>query len=230
MALLVLLVEDNFDLAASVVKYLELKGVECDYAPSGEAGLNLAKENDYDVILLDIMLPGPSGLDICKNLRGAGQDTPILMLTALDTLDDKQAGFTSGTDDYLVKPFAMPELMMRINALARRKSAQARVLKTIDITMHLDSKEAFRGTRRLKLSPTGWALLEILVRESPDVVSRNKLIQAVWGENSPETNVLKVQIYRLRNQLNGESESEPTILHTVSGHGYVLRDEYDTTP
>ena len=228
MALLVLLVEDNFDLAASIVKYLEIKGVVCDHAASGEAGLTLAMEYDYDVILLDIMLPRISGLDLCETLRNKGQDTPVLMLTARDTLDDKQAGFASGTDDYLVKPFDMPELVMRINALARRKSAQARVLKAVDVTMHLDSKEAFRGDRRLSLTPTGWSLLEILVRACPAVVSRNKLIQAVWGENIPESNVLKVQMYNLRRQLN--HESDPPVLHTISGHGYVLKDSYDVTP
>ncbi|MCG8635446.1 MAG: response regulator transcription factor [Desulfobacterales bacterium] len=228
MALFVLLVEDNFDLAASIVKYLELKGVVCDHAASGEAGLNLAKENDYDVILLDIMLPRLSGLDLCETLRNTGQDTPVLMLTARDTLDDKQAGFASGTDDYLVKPFDMPELMMRINALARRRSGQARVLKALDITMHLDSKEAFRGARRLTLTPTGWNLLEILVRACPAVVSRSKIIQAIWGDDVPETNVLKVQIYKLRHQLN--DRYAPPVLYTVSGHGYVLKDGNDGPP
>lgn len=160
MSLLLLLVEDNFDLAATIVHYLKLQGMTCDHAASGEAGLTLAKKYNYDVLLLDVMLPRLSGFEFCETLRKTGQDTPVLMLTARDTLDDKKTGFASGTDDYLVKPFAMPELVMRIKALARRRSAQARVLKKMDITMYLDSREVFKGTRQLNLTPTGWILID----------------------------------------------------------------------
>ncbi len=225
MSLFLLLVEDNFDLATTIVQYLELEGMICDHAASGEAGLSLAQANHYDVLLLDIMLPRLNGLDLCVAIRKAGQDTPILMLTARDTLDDKLAGFASGTDDYLVKPFAMEELIMRIKALARRKSGQVRVLKTLDLTMNLDSKEAFRAGRKLKLTPTGWILLETLIRSNPAVVSRNKLIQAVWGEEIPESNSLKVHLYKLRCQVDKECESP--ILHTIPGHGYVLKKVKD---
>ncbi len=228
MSLFLLLVEDDFDLAGTIVQYLELEGMTCDHAASGEAGLNLARENEYDVLLLDIMLPRMNGLELCEALRNTGQDTPVLMLTARDTLDDKLAGFTSGTDDYLVKPFAMQELIMRIHALARRKSGQAKILNVLDLTMHLDSKEAFLSGRKLALTPTGWILLETLARLSPAVVSRHKLIQAVWGDEIPESNSLKVHLHKLRRQLDGSKESP--ILHTVSTHGYALRrpDESST--
>ncbi len=228
MSLFLLLVEDDFDLAATIVQYLELEGMICDHAASGEAGLNLAKQNDYDVLLLDIMLPRMNGLELCQALRNKGKDTPVLMLTARDTLDDKLAGFTSGTDDYLVKPFDMQELIMRIRALARRKSGQAKILKVFDLTMHLDSKEAFRSERKLALTPTGWILLETLVRLSPAVVSRNKLVQAVWGDEIPESNSLKVHLHKLRKQVDGSKKSP--MLQTIPGHGYVLRrpDEIST--
>jgi len=228
MSYLVLLVEDNFDLAATIVQYLELEGMTCDHAASGEAGLALSRENEYDLILLDIMLPRMTGLDLCQALRRQGRQTPVLMLTARDTLADKLAGFESGTDDYLVKPFDMPELVARIHALARRRSGQARVIRALDLTMHLDAKTAFRGDRTLSLTPTGWTLLETLVRCSPGVVSRRKLVQAVWGDDTPETNSLKVHLHKLRRQVDAP-ETEP-ILHTVPGHGYALRSSDEKSP
>ncbi len=221
MSLFLLLVEDNFDLAETIIQYLELEGMTCDHAASAEAGLNLARENEYDVLLLDIMLPRMSGLDLCDQLRKNGQDMPILMLTARDTLNDKLAGFESGTDDYLVKPFDMPELVVRINALARRRSGQAKVLKALDLTLLLDTRQAFRGNRQLSLTPTGWKLLETLIRSSPGVVSRRKLIQAVWGDDLPETNSLKVHIHKLRRQV--DRAGLPPIVHTIPGHGYAIR-------
>ena len=214
-----LLVEDDFDLSATIVQYLELSGMTCDHAASGEAGLALARKNDYDVLVLDVMLPRISGLEVCKVLRAEGRDTPILMLTARDTLDDKQAGFSSGTDDYLVKPFDMPELVMRIRALARRRSCQARVLSACDITLNLDERQAVRSGRKLTLTPTGWTLLETLVRYSPAVVSREKLVRAIWGDDSPETDSLKVHLHHLRREVNGD---DIPLLHTVPGHGYVI--------
>ncbi len=227
MPLFLLLVEDNFDLAATVIQYLELEGMTCDHAASGEAGLNLARENNYDVLLLDIMLPRLNGLEVCQALRGDGHDTPVLMLTARDTLDDKLAGFDSGTDDYLVKPFDMAELIVRIKALARRKSGQAKVLNALDIAIHLDAGQAFCGERALKLTPTGWILLETLVRSFPSVVSRRKLEQAIWGEDIPESNSLKVHLHKLRQQIN--PPSEPPRLHTIAGHGYALRGDDATS-
>ncbi|HBP2202555.1 TPA: response regulator transcription factor, partial [Pseudomonas aeruginosa] len=121
----VLVVEDNFDLAGTVIDYLEAAGVVCDHARDGQAGLNLARANRYDVILLDIMLPRINGRQVCRQLREAGLQTPVLMLTALDTLQDKLDGFDAGADDYLLKPFELPELLVRLQALSRRRSGQA---------------------------------------------------------------------------------------------------------
>lgn len=217
----ILLVEDNWDLAETIVQYLQLEGMTCDHTASGETGLNLAVENDYDVLLLDIMLPRMSGLDLCTELRKKGKDTPILMLTARDTLEDKLMGFKSGTDDYLVKPFDMPELIVRIKSLAKRRSGQATVLKILDLILYLDRRQAFRGDRELILTPTGWKLLEILVRSSPAVVSRQKLLQTLWGDDIPESNSLKVHLHKLRRQV--DAANEPSILHTIPGHGYVIK-------
>lgn len=223
MSLLVLLVEDNFDLAETIVQYLELDGIICDHAASGEAGLTMVKENGYDVLVLDIMLPQMNGLDLCDLLRKEGNDTPVLMLTARDTLDDKLAGFNSGTDDYLVKPFDMAELIVRIQALSRRKSGQSKVLKALDVALHLDSMEGFRAGRKLNLTPTGWILLESLVRESPAIVSKQKLIQMVWGDDIPESNSFKVHLHKLRKELDGPSDD--SIIQTITSRGYALREK-----
>lgn len=220
MGLFLLLVEDDFDLAETIVQYLELEGMACDHAASGEAGLKLIQQNTYDVLLLDIMLPRLSGLDLCRTLRSQGLDTPVLMLTARDAMDDKQAGFDMGADDYLVKPFAMQELIMRCQALARRKSGQAKIFKAGDLTMHLDSREVFRKGRKLRLTPTGWTILETLIRSSPGVVSRQKLAQAVWGDELPESDSLKVHLHKLRQQVDLPADS--AMLHTIQGHGYAL--------
>ncbi len=148
----VLVVEDNFDLAGTVIDYLEAAGVVCDHARDGQAGLNLARANRYDVILLDIMLPRINGRQVCRQLREAGLQTPVLMLTALDTLQDKLDGFDAGADDYLLKPFELPELLVRLQALSRRRSGQAQRLQVDDLVMDLDSRQASRGGTPLALS------------------------------------------------------------------------------
>lgn len=152
-ALQVLLVEDDRDLAASVADYLALEHISVDHAYNGQAGLNLAKQNHYDVLLLDLMLPRMDGLSVCEQLRSAGVDTPILMLTARDTLEDKIAGFDAGTDDYLVKPFAMEELVIRVRALAKRRSGQVQKLSVADLTMDLDARTITRAGQNVKLPP-----------------------------------------------------------------------------
>ncbi len=221
----VLLVEDDRDLAASVADYLALEGIECDHAYNGLAGLNLACDNNYDVILLDLMLPRMSGLSVCETLRERGVDTPILMLTARDTLADKIAGFRAGTDDYLVKPFAMEELTIRALALSRRRSGQIQKLTVADLSMDLKLKQANRAGQPLNLTPTGWTLLETLLRASPNVVSRAALCEALWGDAPPDTDSLKVHLYKLRQQV--DKPFEHTLIQTVSGHGFALRGPDD---
>ncbi len=179
----VLLVEDDFDLAETVVQYLELEGIRCDHGSNGMAGLQLAKAGGYQALLLDIIMPRLDGLSLCEQLRDSGDDTPILMLTSRDGLDDKLAGFQAGTDDYLVKPFALEELVVRLEALARRRSGQVRKFSCADLEMNLSDKTVTRDGVILKLSPIGWRLLEALLQASPGVVSRQQLEDTVWGDD-----------------------------------------------
>ncbi len=217
-----LLVEDDIDLASTLIDYLALEDIECDFAADGMVGLNLAQSQDYHVMILDLNLPGLQGLSVCERLRSQGIATPILMLTAKDTLEDKLKGFDKGADDYLIKPFDMEELIARIKALSKRRSGQVTKLQVADLTFDLTLGEVTRGEGRLKLSPIASQLLEILMRASPSCVTREKLIEGVWGEEQPDSNSLKVHIYNLRKQINAHG---PALLHTVAGQGFVLREE-----
>lgn len=216
-----LLVEDDIDLATAVVEYFELESINCDHAANGVAGLKFIEENTYHAIILDLNLPRMDGISVCKAARNKGIDTPIIMLTARDSLDDKLLGFKSGTDDYLVKPFAIEELLVRVQALAGRRSGQVQVLSVADLQLDLTNKRASRGEHQIKLSPTTWKIAEVLVRASPNALSRSDLMQAVWGDEQPDSNSLKVHIYNLRKQL--EQEGKPSLLHTIPGHGFAIR-------
>lgn len=218
----VLMIEDDIDLATSVIEYLGLENIECDYAANGPAGLNLAQDNHYQVILLDINLPGMNGLDICANLRQSGNDTPILMLTARDTVADKLSGFDVGTDDYLIKPFDTDELVARIKALSQRRSAQAKKLHLADLELDLSKKCAKRNGKKLEFSPTEWAILEYLMRASPNIVSRTELEEAVWQGEVPDSNSLKVHLYRLRQKV--DKPFKHSLIHTIPNHGLALRE------
>ncbi|MEM7077616.1 MAG: response regulator transcription factor [Pseudomonadota bacterium] len=218
----VLLVEDNLALAETVMAYFELEGIHCDYAASGPQGLNLALSRRYQTILLDINLPRMDGLQVCEALRNQGITTPVLMLTARDTLQDKLAGFDAGTDDYLIKPFELSELVARVKALAQRRSVQVQKLRVGPLTLDLAQKVVSRDGQVLNLTPTGWTILELLMRESPDVVSREKIEQAIWGlEDLPDSNSLKVHLYRLRQQVDKPFAAQ--MLHTIANHGIALR-------
>lgn len=217
-----LLVEDSLSLADTVVAYLALEDIDCDHAASGPAGLQLALDNTYHAILLDISLPGMDGLELCAALRARGVDVPVLMLTARDTLADKLAGFDAGTDDYLVKPFQLEELAARAKALAHRRSAQAKRLKVGDLEMDLSARTATRAGHAIEITPTGWTLLEILMRNAPNVVSRAELEQALWdGGDLPDTNALKVHLYRLRQKV--DKPFAFAMIRTVANHGVAIR-------
>jgi DNA-binding response OmpR family regulator len=221
MSLTTLLVEDDMDLAASLIDYLELESINCDHAFNGLHGVELALENAYDVILLDIMVPGLDGLGVCEKLRREGVDTPILMLTARDTLDDKVAGFSAGTDDYLVKPFAMKELLFRIRALAKRRSSQAKIFTVEDLEIDLHAHEVRRGGAVIHLTPTEWELIKELVSKSPEIVSRRSLERALWGDDVPESNSLNVHLHKLRQKIDGSASVQ--LVHTAPGVGVSLR-------
>jgi DNA-binding response OmpR family regulator len=217
-----LLVEDNVSLAQTLIAYFDLEGIDCDYASTGSQGLDLALSNDYQAILLDINLPRMNGLEVCEVLRNRGVDVPVLMLTARDSLADKLAGFDAGTDDYLVKPFEQSELTARVKALAKRRSLLAQQLEVGPLLMDLSLKTACRHGQILSLTPTCWTLLEILMRESPNVVSREKLQNAIWkGSDLPDSNVLKVHLYKLRQQVDKPFSTK--LIHTVAAHGFAIR-------
>ncbi len=217
-----LLVEDNLSLAQTVIAYFDLEGIECDYASTGSQGLDLALSNDYQAILLDINLPRMNGLQVCEVLRNRGVDVPVLMLTARDSLADKLAGFDAGTDDYLVKPFELIELTARVKSLAKRRSLLAQQLEVGSLTMDLSLKTVRRDGQAISLTPTCWTLLEILMRESPNVVSREKLQNAIWrGSDLPDSNVLKVHLYKLRQQVDKPFSTK--LVHTVARHGFAIQ-------
>ena len=217
-----LLVEDNIDLATAVIDYLELEDIQCDHAANGLLGLNLIEKNSYQSIILDLNLPQMNGLTVCQKMRDKGIDTPVLMLTAMDSLQDKLAGFAKGADDYLVKPFAMEELIVRVQALSRRRSGQMNLLKMAGVELNLDKRQASLNGLTLKLSPTAFKILEVLLRESPKPVSREKITQEIWGDDKPESNSLKVHIFNLRKQL--DAAGGKTLLHTISGFGFSIEE------
>ncbi|MEX0615557.1 MAG: response regulator transcription factor [Methylophaga sp.] len=223
----VLLIEDDLDLAQTVIDYFQLESIQCDHASNGAAGLTLLTQQRYDVLLLDLNLPRIDGLTVCERLRADGKDIPVLMLTARDQLADKQAGFAAGTDDYLVKPFALEELVLRLQALSRRRSGQMQKLQIGDLQMDLNSRVVSRDGQVIKLSPIGWQLLEVLLRQAPNVVSRQKLQMAVWGDELPDSNSLKVHMFHLRKAIDGPFLSP--LLQTVAGHGFALRIADETT-
>ncbi|WP_207264460.1 response regulator transcription factor [Desulfovibrio sp. Huiquan2017] len=217
-----LLVEDDLDLAASLIEYLELEGVTCDHAANGTHGLQLAREYKYDVIMLDRMLPKLDGLSLCARLRRDGLDVPVLMVTARDTLDDKIEGFEAGSDDYLVKPFALKELLLRVQALAKRRSSQPRRYVVGDLIVDTEQHHATRAGVRLALSPKEWALLEYMAKMSPNIVLRDEMQRAVWGEALPESNSLKVHMHKLR--LKVDKPFSYPLIKTIPGVGFVLKE------
>ncbi len=222
MTIYTLLVEDNVSLATTIIDYLALVGITCDYAANGNAGLNLALTNRYQAILLDINMPKMNGLQVCEALRAEGIEVPILMLTARDTLEDKLAGFDAGTDDYLVKPFQMEELAARIKALSKRKSAQVTRLTLGDLVVDVQQKTASRAGQALELTPTGWIILETLLRHSPDIVSRETLERAIWPDGAPDTDLLKAHFYRLRQQV--DKPFDTALIHTITNHGFAIKE------
>lgn len=219
--MLVLVVEDNRQLGANVVEYLEGEGIECDYSERGDQAFVLATENTYDIIVLDIMLPGMDGMAVCRKLRASGVATPILMLTARDALDDKLEGFEVGADDYLVKPFALPELVARLQALTKRRSHSGGILKIGDLKVDLDARVVERRDRLIDLNPTCWTLLITLMRASPAVVSRESLESAVWGDQVPDSDALRSHLYQLRKVVD-KPFSKP-LIHTVRHVGVAIR-------
>ena len=218
----VLIIEDNPDIAANLGDFLEDHGHTVDFAGDGVTGLHLAVVNDFDVIVLDLALPGMDGLELCRRLRAdADKDTPVLMLTARDRLQDKLAGFEMGADDYLVKPFELQEVEARLKVLANRGRRRVRrELKVGDLTFNLDTLAVNRAGNDIYLNPIGLKLLQILMESSPNVVSRNDLEMEVWGEEMPDSDSLRVHIHSLRSSIDKPFGS--SMIQTRHGIGYRL--------
>ena len=223
----ILIVEDNPDILANVIDYLQLKGYTVDCAQDGLGGLHLAVTKSYDLIVLDVMLPGIDGYQICKRLReDARLDIPIIMLTARDTLDDRIRGLDTGADDYLVKPFALSELLARIQAVLRRsQGARKRELRVGDLIFDTDTLHVQRGGQQLKIHPFGLKLLATLMQKSPAVVRREVLENELWGDDCPDSDSLRSHIHQLR--LVVDKPFATPLLHTVHGIGYRLAEKTD---
>lgn len=219
----VLLVEDDLGLAGNILDYFELEDMVCDHAANGIAAIHFQQANQYDVIVLDINLPRMDGLSVCEHIRNEGDDTPVIMLTARDQLEDKLAGFNKGADDYLVKPFAMAELVARVGALANRRSSNVNQLRFANLTLTIKPQVAEVEGRPIKLSPITYELLKCLVRAQGNSVPREKLVEAAWGEDAPESNALKVHMHHLRKALTQAKASA----HILSrpGAGFYLTTE-----
>jgi DNA-binding response OmpR family regulator len=218
----VLLIEDTVAIAARICDYLEAEGMEVDYASNGAEGIRLAQQQAFDVILLDLMLPDMDGKEICQILkRDCDPIPPILMLTARDSIDDKTQGFDAGADDYLTKPFALPELLVRCKALARRSELHQSQRTTIgELVVHEKQQRAERCGQALSLSSTDFAILLLLVKAYPNAVSRQQIINKVWGDDFPDTDVLRSHVYTLRQAL--DKPFAYPMLKTVHALGFKL--------
>lgn len=223
----ILIVEDNRDILGNIAQYLENKGHALDFAEDGVTGLHLATVNSYDVIILDLMLPGMDGLDVCRKLRcEAMLNTPILMLTARDSLNDKLSGFDAGGDDYLVKPFALAELEARIKCLTRRMERQDPiVLSVADLEFDTSTLKITRGGQTIHLRPITRKILLLLMKNSHRVVTRSEIERAVWEENLPDGDALRAHIYAIRNAIDKPFSEK--LLHTVHGTGFRLQAALD---
>ncbi|WP_338877168.1 response regulator transcription factor [Spirosoma sp. SC4-14] len=223
----ILVVEDEPKLASFVKKGLEEQSCEVDVAYDGQLGRNMALSNSYDVIVMDVNLPKMNGFDVVQSLRQERVSTPVLMLTAMGSVDDKLTGFESGADDYLVKPFEFRELMARLRALTKRGNEaglQSNVLKVADLELDLNEKVARRGNKRIELTAKEFGLLDYLMRNRGRVVSRVDIAEKVWDIHfDTGTNVIDVYVNFLRKKIDKDFSQK--LIHTVIGMGYMLKEE-----
>nr|WP_211245001.1 response regulator transcription factor [Thalassotalea mangrovi] len=221
----VLIVEDNRDICENIAAFLEQHSYILDFAYDGISAMHLALTSPFDVIVLDLMLPGMDGLIFCQKLRAdAKVETPVLMLTARDTLDDKLKGFAAGADDYLVKPFALQELNARLQALYKRSHGKTDNLLTVaDLTMNRSTLQVHRAGQRIELNPTGMKLLQRLMEEAPSVVARNTLETLLWADEHPDGDALRSHMYKLRQAVDRPFDSP--LIHTVHRIGYRIAED-----
>ena len=221
----ILLIEDHQDIAEMMFDFFEQRDYTLDYAADGAVGLVLANENRYDIIILDLMLPRVDGIEVCRRLRtDSGNSTPILMLTARDTLEDKITGLNVGADDYLVKPFDINELEARVNALIRRNRGDMsnEILRVGDLTFDTGTFIVKRGDQQINLSPVGFKLLKILLKASPQLVPRREIERTIWGDLPPDSDALRSHMYNLRKAIDRPFSN--SLLHTVQSQGYRIYD------
>ncbi len=221
----ILLVEDDVKVARFVRNGLKEEGFAVDVAEDGQQGLNFARDFDYDVIILDILLPKLDGISVLKSIRTRDPQTPVLMLTAMDTIEDKIRGLNKGADDYLTKPFAFEELLARIRALLRRKYRTAStLLRFQDLQADLVTHRVFRGEKEIQLTPKEFALLEFFLQNPGKILTRTAIAEHVWDYHfDSETNIIDVYMNYLRNKIDRGFRTK--IIHTVRGVGYILKGE-----
>ena len=219
----ILLIEDHHDIADMVCEFMESRDYIMDYAADGVTGLHLAVTGDYDAIILDLMLPGMDGIDLLSKLRKeARKATPILILTARDTLQDKLTGLDAGADDYLVKPFEIKELEARVRAMIRRERGQAspETLQVGDLVFNTGTMEVSRNNEPIKLAPIGLKILRILMQQAPRVVSRREIERRIWGDILPDSDTLRSHMYNLRKCIDKPYDVQ--LLHTIQNSGYRM--------
>jgi two-component system response regulator MprA len=221
----VLVVDDEPAVRTALERALRLEAYEVELAADGREALDrLADGTPPDAVVLDVAMPHVDGLEVCRRLRDAGDRTPVLMLTARDAIDDRVAGLDAGADDYLVKPFALRELLARLRALLRRVESPTQRLRFADLALDPDSRDVWRGERRIELTRTEYGLLELFLAHPRQVLTRSQIFEQVWGYDFGATsNALGVYVGYLRRKT--ESGGEPRLLHTVRGVGYVLREQ-----
>ena len=221
----VLVVEDDQKIASFIVKGLRQAGFAVDHAADGEEGLHRSVSQPYDVAIIDIMLPKLDGLALIERMRKEKVNTPVIILSARDSIDDRVKGLQTGGDDYLTKPFAFSELLARVQALIRRAGgiSEATQLNVGDLSINLLTREVTRGGRKIELQPLEFSLLEYLVRSKGRIVSKTMIMEHVWDYNfDPQTNVVEVRISRLRDKIDRGFDKK--LIHTVRGVGYVLKE------
>jgi DNA-binding response OmpR family regulator len=220
----VLIIEDNRDLASNMFDFLETKGHVVDAAGDGITGMHLALVNQYDAIVLDLTLPGMDGITLCRKLREeGGKDTPVLMITARDSLDDKIAGLEAGADDYLVKPAELREIELRLRVLLRRSGEHVQKQKKMvieDLSLDPATCSVRRGDKAIELPPIPYKILETLMSRSPQVVNRDDIEQVVWGEGRPDSDSLRAHVHLLRDLIDKPFQRK--LLRTMRGFGYQL--------
>jgi len=217
----ILAVEDNRDVVANLSDFFEAQGHNLTACYDGPAGLDRAASGDFDAVILDLMLPGMDGLDLCAALRERGSETPVLMLTARDTLQDKLDGFGNGADDYLVKPFSLRELEARISALVRRSRGERRQrLQVGDLVFDVQSMQVTRGETPIELPPIPLKILALLMRNSRRVVRRDEIEREIWGDSPPDSDALRAHLHILRGGI--DKPFDTPLLRTIHGIGYRL--------